>query len=296
MSAFFHPRGPWVALVVLLCSPVQGARAEGACGAVELGAVAEQAFYDGTSLLAQGRPAEALKAFDRALEAAPGFYRAHLYRSRAQVLLSDAEGAATAIEAFAACATSSAEQQEEAELRARLADLVDRLEANAPVAPAQGRGPTFHVGLLGGYSAARGDQLYHRGLARLDLELGFGAGFGARVGVGVAAARTDGVTYGVVPVSMGLRWRPQLHIRPYADLHMLLLFHRDGAIADADPVEGASKAPSVGVGGGGGVEFPLFEGNGARIGIGPDVQVGYAGMLVLQAGVSLRVTLGEGGG
>ena len=101
-----------LSILLVVTLPV---KADDEGGSGRLDPEAGRAFYEGNALLVEGRPADALSAFDRALGISPDFYRVHLYRSRAFVSLGDAEGAQSALMQFEASATTDAERQEAAE-------------------------------------------------------------------------------------------------------------------------------------------------------------------------------------
>jgi len=125
---------------------------------------------------------------------------------------------------------------------------------------------------------------------QIGAEIGIGAGLSVRIGAGLAMRHSDDAVYGYVPVSAGLRWRPARTIRPVVGAHLLLLFNRDGRGASGEVVEGASRAPAVGGCGEVGLEFPLYARQGFELAMAPALQVGWAGLFTVQAGLALRTT------
>ncbi len=84
---------------------------------------AEEAFYVGNGLLADGDPAGALAAYDQALAIDARLHRVHLYRARAFLLLNDHKRAREAADVFAKHAHSEQDKQAFAEIQGQIAEL-----------------------------------------------------------------------------------------------------------------------------------------------------------------------------
>jgi len=86
---------------------------------------AEEAFYVGNGLLADGNPADALASYDQALAIDSRLYRVHLYRARAFLLLNDHKRAGEAADVFASHAHSEEDQR-------ALAEVLEQIVATEP--------------------------------------------------------------------------------------------------------------------------------------------------------------------
>jgi len=149
--------------------------------------------------------------------------------------------------------------------------------------------PAVRLGLQGGYSLTRGDSTYHWGTIQARFEATLGKGFSARIQGGLGMQRDEDVVYFMVPAAVGMTWRAPIRPSPYLDAHVLMVFYNDGKSADGSAVAGAPRAPGIGGGGGGGVEIVLIQTRRINLCLAPEVQVGWAGIFVLQGGVSVRL-------
>jgi len=325
----------WVAAMVV--GSVAWA-AEGDGGIELLDPAAEAAFYDGNARLDAGDAAGALASFDRALEIAPDFYRVHLYRARALIVLEDPLGALKALDAFERQAYTAAERREAIELREEAARLAEIPPPEAPIAPPDdqppgedptGEDPTgeaavgdppavdgsagdelvvasdepgrelyraVYLGLEGGYALTRGEMSWNWGLVQLRVEVRLRRGLSLRSQVGLGLQEDADVLYGVVPAALGVTWRARVHPRPFVDAHLLLIAYRDDTALDGAPVNDDARSPGVGGGAGVGLEFDLVKRDRFGLALAPQVQVGWADVLLLQGGVSIRASFGGGAG
>ena len=288
-------------LLLLACS--SAARAEDGDGG-QLDPDAESVFYEGNARLAAGDAAGAVMAFDRALEIAPDFYRVHLYRARAFLALQDTGSASDALDAFESRASSDAERLEAAIVRAGIAAFVvepppggsDPVNDDGPpsgsVEPRIGEPAAVRLGVLGGYALTRQESLWHWGLVQLRVEVHVWRGLSLRSQVGIGLQSDAEVLYGFVPVAVGITLRTSVHPRPFLDAHALMIANNDGKSADGSTVSDGTRAPGFGVGGGGGVEIDIVRRGKFGLSLAPEVQVGWAGVLLIHGGISVRAALG----
>ncbi len=306
---------PWAALLglTLLCGALAARRGRGGrpglmilCAALaagpawaqddgELDPKAEEAFFEGNGLLAEGKAAEALAAYDRALEFAPEFYRVHLYRGRALLKMKDYDGADDAARRFDAALSSDSEREEVAELTAAIqaardndgdGDGEEEEEEEEPPPPSVR--PLAQISVAGGYAHSRRSLDNDWGLIQVRLDVRLWSGLHARVQGGMGMRGTDGALYGIVPFEVGATWRFLGPVVPFVDAHLLVVLYDDakgpsGAVLAASP-------PGLGVGGGlgGGLEIPLGD---SPLSIAPELHVGWAGVFVVQGSLALRFGL-----
>ena len=125
-----------VCLVLTLAVPVSAQAAQGraddsdsgqrsAADEAPIDPAAEEAFYVGNGLLADGNPADALASYDQALAIDSRLYRVHLYRARAFLLLNDHKRAGEAADVFASHAHSEEDQR-------ALAEVLEQIVATEP--------------------------------------------------------------------------------------------------------------------------------------------------------------------
>jgi tetratricopeptide (TPR) repeat protein len=299
---------PWAALLglALLCGALAARRGRGgrpgllllvaalaagpawAQDGVELDPEAEDAFFEGNGLLAEGQAAEALAAYDRALEIAPELYRVHLYRGRALLLLGELDAADDAARRFEAALSSDSERDEVEKLAAEI--QAARAEVEPPPPPPTPERPRVHIGVAGGYAHSKRSLDNDWGLVQARLDVRLWSGLHARVQGGLGMAATDGALYGVVPIEVGATWRFSGPVVPFVDAHMLMVIY-DDAKGPSGEVLGASP-PGLGFGGGigGGVEIPLGS---SPLSIAPEFHIGWGGVLLVQGSLALRVGLGS---
>jgi len=291
---------PWVVLSVVLSSEMASWGAE--IEANTLDPAAETAFYDGNARLGVGDAAGALVAFDRALVIAPDFYRVHLYRARAFIALGNAGGALEALGVFESRASTDAERNEAEQLRDEVGQLAEPIppdapaagEDDGPAAPGAAERPAAYVGIEGGYALTRQDSTWHWGLVQLRVDVRLWRGLAARAQVGLGLHAAEDVLYGVVPAALGITWRANVRPRPYLDVHVLVVAYNDGKAADGSALEGATRSLGVGGGVGSGIEIDLVRKSRFGLSLAPQVQVGWAGVFLVQGGVSLRAAFGGG--
>ena len=285
-------RGASLILVVAALTVAAPAGAKDSTGE-ELDPEAEDAFFEGNGLLAEGKAAEALAAYDRALELAPQLYRVHLYRGRALVQLGDLDAAQQAADAFEGSLSTSSER---GELEALDAEIAAARGATTPPPPPPppppptADHPRLQLGVTAAYAHSRGtlDNDWAVVQARVGVRLVSGLHLRAQAGLGMQPS--DGALYGIVPIEVGATWRFFGPVVPFIDAHLLIVVFDDAKGADGTDLSTEVSLAGVGGGLGGGLEIPLGK---SPLSLAPEVHVGWAGVLMVQAGVSLRMGLGS---
>ncbi len=252
----------------------------------ELDPAAEDAFFEGNGLLAEGKAAEALAAYDRALELAPTLYRVHLYRGRALVQLGDLDAAEQAAAAFEAALSTPTERDE---LDALTAEISAAREATAP-APPPGDHPRLHIGVTAAYAHSRGALGNDWAVVQARVGVRLVSGLHLRAQAGLGMQPSGGALYGLVPIEFGATWRFYGPVVPFVDAHLLVAIYDDAKGANGQELSTNVKGAGVGGGIGGGLEIPLGK---SPLSLAPEFRVGWAGVMLVQAGVSVRIGLGS---
>ena len=259
----------------------------------ELDPEAEEAFFEGNGLLAEGQAAEALAAYDRALELAPELYRVHLYRGRALLQIGDLDAADDAAGRFEAALGSDGERAEAEQLAADIQAARAAIEPPPPPPPpppAQPDRPRLQVGVAGGYAHSRRSLDNDWGLIQARLDVRLWSGLHARVQGGLGMRGADGALYGIIPIEVGATWRFFGAVIPFVDAHLLVAVYDDAKGPTGGALTTAPPGVGVGGGGGGGLEIPLGR---SPLSIAPELHVGWAGVALVQGSLSLRVGLGR---
>ena len=254
----------------------------------DLDPAAEEAFFEGNGLLAEGHAAEALEAYDRALALEPGLYRAHLYSARAWLDLGDADRAEDSAHAFEQALGTDAERTELDGVLQRIEQL--RGEGSVTPPPPQDRARLV-ISAQGAYAMSSRATRNHWGLAQVRADVRVWSGLHARIGFGLGLQAEAGHLYGVLPVELGVTWRFGTLSRPvpFVDAHLLLVWYDDGLGNAGREVSGEVAGVGIGGGAGGGVEIPLARGRAASLALAPEFHVGWAGVLLLHAGAGVRL-------